>query len=192
MFAVSAGIDRSNRQVLRRAPLAISLACAACSTLALAGCGRNELPRLADYLDELEFEVPLTKADYAALGTFEVAVSANAPGFKAANEHGKLEMTLKFELSAETAPDLKQDVEADLKLHRGALSDAVLTVVRTSSVEELTDPRLAAIKARLTEAAAPIFGKKVRQLVFNKPSTDSSSSTQAHAPAKTAAPAPHH
>jgi hypothetical protein len=63
--------------------------------------------------------------------------------------------------------DVPQEPAAER--HRGALNDAVLTTVRTSTVEELSDPRLAAVKARLSEITRPMLGEDmVRQLVLNR------------------------
>jgi hypothetical protein len=78
-------------------------------------------------------------------------------------------MRLQFELTAETAPPYEKKVADAAERHRGALNDAVLTTVRTSTVEELSDPRLATVKARLSEITRPMLGEDmVRQLVLNR------------------------
>ncbi len=75
---------------------------------------------------------------------------------------------LSFELFAEAAPENEPVVLAAAERHRGALNDALLTILRTSSPDELTDPRLSALKLRMTEAARPLLGERqVRQLVLN-------------------------
>jgi hypothetical protein len=138
---------------------------------AIAGCGASDLPRLVDYLDELEFDVPLETASYVTLGKFDIPIAT--PGRPGDASHGALRrgewMRLQFELAAETAPPLEQAVAEAAERRRGALNDAVLSVVRTSSAEDLADPRLAALKVRLTDAVWPLLGEdRVRQLVFNK------------------------
>jgi hypothetical protein len=155
------------------------------------GCNRDRSPRLADYLDELEFDVPLETAAYVPLGKFEIPIAANRKD--AQHETGGAEvvtgdavlMKLLFELTAETAPPYEKAVLEAAERHRGALNDAVLTIVRTSTVEELADPRLAAVKARLSEITRPMLGEDiVRQLVFNKLDAEAMKRNEASAPKK--------
>jgi hypothetical protein len=64
------------------------------------------------------------------------------------------------------------------------MSDAVISIVRTSSVDELADPRLSAVKARLSDVARPMLGEeRVRQLVLNEFDADALEHAEA-APAK--------
>jgi len=163
--------------------LALSMAALA---LAAAGCGGVESGRLVDYLDELEFDVPLETASYVSLGKFDIPIAAArqrndhapAPGREVADHAptrsplhvgDAVRMRLQFELTAETAPPYEQAVLEAAQRHRGAMNDAVLTVVRTSTVEELADPQLSAVKSRLSEITRPILGEeRVRQLVLNE------------------------
>jgi hypothetical protein len=141
--------------------------------IAAAGCGVDRAPRLADYLDELEFDVPLESAAYVSLGKYDIPIAAARKSVDEFVPEGGARdpvfMRLQFELSAETSPAFEKAVEESAKRHLGAMNDAVLTTVRTSTVEELADPRLAAVKARLGEIIRPMLGEDiVRQLVFNK------------------------
>ena len=145
------------------------LSVAACAP----GCGVDRSPRLADYLDELEFDVPLESAAYVSLGKYDIPIVASRKSESepesTANHGPAVLMRLQFELTAETTPRFEKQVLEAAERHRGALNDAVLTIVRTSSVEELADARLAAVKSRLSESARPMLGEDiVRQLVFNK------------------------
>ena len=160
-------------KMLCRRPTAIAAACA----LALAaGCDGGKSGRLIDYLDELEFDVPLETAAYVTLGRFDIPIAAShdaAPLSKfmqQIDERGTVWMRLQFELTAETTPQHEKAVAKAAEEHQGALNDAVLTIVRTSTVEELADPRLTAVHARISEAVQPLLGEgRVRQLVFNDP-----------------------
>jgi hypothetical protein len=152
-------------------------ALAVCAILAV-GCGGAESTRLIDYLDELEFDVPLETAKYVSLGRFDVPVSTTATAaagsaFVEEVAHGDMVwMRLQFELTAETTLPYEETLKAAAEKHRGALNDAVLTVVRTSTMDELSDPRLAAVNARLTEMVRPILGEEaVRQFVLNDPNS---------------------
>jgi hypothetical protein len=147
----------------------------ALAVLALPGCRVvDRSPRLADYLDELEFDVPLESASYVTLGEYDIPIAATRRSEVEAARLGEstqepVLMRLHFELTAETAPPYESKVEEAAERHRGALNDAVLTTVRTSTVEELSDPRLAAVKARLSEITRPMLGEDmVRQLVLNR------------------------
>lgn len=136
------------------------------------GCSKNEGPKLVDYLEEIEFDVPLEKVAYVSLGKFDIPIAATQKPTDAAPEIAPDEafwMRLQFELQAETDPDNEAAVAAEAEAHRGAMSDAVISIVRTSSVDELADPRLSAVKARLSEVARPMLGEeRVRQLVLNE------------------------
>jgi hypothetical protein len=144
--------------------------------IALAGCGGARSGRLVDYLDELEFDVPLETAAYVSLGRFDVPIATSKDLTRASkfvqqiDERGMVWMRLQFELTAETTPQQEKAVAAAVEKHRGILNDAVLTIVRTSTVDELADPRLAAVQARISELARPLLGEsRVRQLVLNDP-----------------------
>jgi len=153
----------------------ISLGLLALGWLTLPGCRVvDRSPRLADYLDELEFDVPLESASYVSLGKYDIPIAATRRSEAEAARAGEppgdaVLMRLQFELTAETAPPYEKKVADAAERHRGALNDAVLTTVRTSTVEELSDSRLAAVKARLSEITRPMLGEDmVRQLVLNR------------------------
>lgn len=139
--------------------------------LAAVGCADDNTPRLADYLEELEFDAPLESAAYVPLGAYEIPV-AYAPA-DAESGGGPVWMRLSFELLAETAPEHESAVATAAQRRRGDMNDAVLSIVRNSSVDEITDVRLAAIKSRMTQAARSFLGAdRVRQLVLNNTITE--------------------
>ncbi|MBA3483422.1 MAG: hypothetical protein H0T51_16555 [Pirellulales bacterium] len=157
-----------------RLPLALAL----CAAVLGAGCAGEESARLVDFLDELEFDVPLETAAYVSLGRFDIPISAQGGAGKASAfvqeiaDQGLVWMRLQFELTAETTPAQEKELLEVAERHRGALSDAVLTAVRTSTVDELADPHLSAINAKLTDVVRPILGEElVRQFVLNDPAT---------------------
>jgi hypothetical protein len=113
-----------------------------------------------------------------SLGRYDIPISATGGAGNPSTfvtefaEQGLVWMRLQFELTAETTPTQEKELLELVEKHRGALSDAVLTVVRTSTVDELADPRLTAINAKLTDIARPILGEDlVRQFVLNDPAT---------------------
>src|SRR5688500_7111589 len=138
----------------------------------VAGCDGVQSGRLVDYLDELEFDVPLETAAYVSIGRFDIPIAAAKDSTRPSkfvqqiDERGMVWMRLQFELTAETTPQQEQAVAEAAEKYRGSLNDAVLTIVRTSTVDELADPRLAAVHGRISEVARPLLGEsRVRQLV---------------------------
>ncbi len=133
----------------------------------LAGCGGSEALLLGSYLEELELDAPLEAAAYVSLGQFDVpaAVTIRASGESPART---IWVGVSFELLAEAAPKHEAAVLAAAQRRRGALNDALITIIRTSSTDELTDPRLSAVKLRMTEAVRPMLGDGLlRQLVLD-------------------------
>jgi hypothetical protein len=157
--AARGGVPNSRRSDVAR------LFVIAATAVIVAGCAGEETPRLVDHMEEIEFDVPLESAASVALGEFDVPVAVTVDSEQAEPAHGWLR--LQFKLWAETTPEAKADLSKSYDHHRGAMNDAVVTIVRTSSADELTDPRLAAIKTRMTDLARPLLGEKlVRQLVL--------------------------
>jgi hypothetical protein len=150
----------------RRAPSRASIALLAfAATVLVTGCGGgNDAKRLREYLEEIEFDQPHESAAYVSLGKFDVPAPTRV---KRDGANRTLWVRLSFELFAESAPHDESVVAAAAEQRRGALNDALLTIIRTSSTDELTDPRLSALKLRMTEAAKPLLGEHaVRQLVL--------------------------
>jgi hypothetical protein len=135
---------------------------------ALVGCGGSDELLLGSYLEEFELNDSLEAAAYVPLGGFDVpaAVTIKASGESPSRT---IWVGVSFELIAETAPEDEAAVLAAAERRRGALNDALINIIRTSSTDELTDPRLSAVKVRMTEAARPMLGEdRLRHLVFYK------------------------
>jgi hypothetical protein len=149
----------------RGAPLRAGFALLAIAAALASGCGGGgDARRLGEYLDELEFDEPLEAAAYVTLGKFDVPAPTRV---KRDGVSRTMWVRLSFELFAEAAPHDESAVAAAADERHGALNDALLTIIRTSSTDELTDPRLSALKLRMTEAARPLLGDHaVRQLVL--------------------------
>lgn len=147
-----------------------TIALAAAATLAT-GCAKQEHPRLAEYLGGLELDVPLESKAYVELGEFDVPLTIKT----AAKRHKKpVRMRVSFTLSAEAEPKNEDAVRIAYERRRGAMNDAILSIIRNSSADDLADPRLAAIKARMVETVRPMLGAEgVRQLVLNDIDTES-------------------
>ena len=161
------------RGIREIAGLRFAAAAALAAALLSSGCAKEGPPRLGDYLKELEFDGPREKAAYVWLGRFNVPVAAITEDESSGTTRDPRWMRIRFGLSAETAPENESAVKAAARKAKGDLSDAILVVIRSSSAEELGDPRLGAIKARMTETARSLLGQgSFRQLVLSDLATE--------------------
>lgn len=150
--------------------LRLRIAAALAALGALAGCASEEQPRLSDYLEEMSIEAPLEARASIDLGEFDVPLAVLPSASPTAEP---VWMRLKFDLSAETTPKAQAAVLSALDRRRGAVSDAILTVIRSSSADDLADPRLVAIRSRMMEKVRPLLGDdRLRQLVLNDIDTE--------------------
>ena len=74
-----------------------------------------------------------------------------------------------FTLYALVSPKEKSQIEEAWGRHEGQIRDEVMNVCRSASIDELQEPELATLKAKLTDALATQMGDKpLRQLVINE------------------------
>jgi hypothetical protein len=74
-----------------------------------------------------------------------------------------------FALFAVVSPKDKSQIEDAWERHEGQIRDQVMNVCRSATVDELQEPELATLKARLTDVLASQLGEKpLRQLVINQ------------------------
>jgi hypothetical protein len=74
-----------------------------------------------------------------------------------------------FKLYALVSPKEKPQIDEAWGRHEGQIRDSVMRVCRSASLEELQEPELATLKARLTDELAARLGEKpLRQLVINE------------------------
>jgi hypothetical protein len=166
-YLIAASRPRLDRRDARRRQASALAACAMCFAV---GCGGDEARLLGDYLEAMDVDAPLEAATSVSLGRFDVTAPTRlkTPGPSGATVVRNVLIRVSFELFAETVPQAEAAVQAAAQLRRGALNDSLLTIIRTSSVDELSDPRLSALKLRMTEAARPLLGEtKLRQLVLD-------------------------
>ena len=74
-----------------------------------------------------------------------------------------------FSLFALVSPKEESQIEDAWERHEGQIRDQVMSVCRSATLEELREPELATLKARLTDVLATKLGEKqLRQLVINE------------------------
>ena len=73
-----------------------------------------------------------------------------------------------FKLYALVSPKEKSQIEDAWERHEGQIRDQIINVCRSATLDELQEPELVTLKARLTDVLAAKLGDKpLRQLVFN-------------------------
>jgi hypothetical protein len=146
---------------------------AALLAAAIPGCGGDDATLLGAYLDEIELNAPSESATSIPLGDFNIPSPTNVKRKGTDGVDHIVWMRTKFSLFAQTLPKNESEVLAEAEQHRGAINDVVLSIVRSASTDELTDPRLTALRMRLTETARPLLGDdKLRQLVLYNHKTE--------------------
>jgi hypothetical protein len=74
-----------------------------------------------------------------------------------------------FTLFALVSPKEKSQIADAWEHHEGQIRDQVMRVCRSATLDELQEPELATLKARLTDVLAAKLGEKpLRQLVINE------------------------
>jgi hypothetical protein len=138
----------------------------------LLGCGKVEKAPFEAYLEELDAEASLESAHELLIGTYDIASALPLPEHVLAryDEDDEIEplwVQIKFHLYAIVPPKERKAVIAACERHRGMLDDAVVTICREASKEDLDDSRWATLKSRLLDQLRPILGdERIRQLSF--------------------------
>lgn len=74
-----------------------------------------------------------------------------------------------FELYALVSPKEQSQIEDAWGRHEGTIRDQVINICRSASLDELQEPELATLKARLTDVLAAQLGEKqLRQLLITQ------------------------
>ena len=133
------------------------LACAA------GGC-KSKAPFQLDGIDVLP---PVEELKEFSLGQYQIPISI-------VEDRNQSKLTRQnsfqfdFTLYALVSPKEKSQIEDAWERHEGQIRDQVINVCRSATLDELQEPELVTIKARLTDVLAAKLGEKpLRQLVFN-------------------------
>jgi len=133
----------------------------------LAGCGGPTKVKLEDYLGELEFNAPLESVQGVEIGRYRISCAARHQD-QSGRETLPLWVQVKFTLIAEASKQDENVILAASERHRGMLDDAIITVFRRASIDELSDNRWAALKSKLIDTIRPLLGgHRVRQIFFD-------------------------
>ncbi|MEM9352957.1 MAG: hypothetical protein AAGA92_08085 [Planctomycetota bacterium] len=131
-----------------------------------AGCGTENSTKLDDYLETLEFGKPTERMLEIGLGEFRVPITLSS-GRASAEGNGAGWFELRFHMFLVVPPASEKTVLGVIEEHRGVLRDTIYTACRTTSLDELSDPRWTTLKAKLADAVRPVFGEQhVRQILL--------------------------
>jgi hypothetical protein len=130
----------------------------------LAGCGS----RPAFEFDALDLAPPQEELTEFSLGEYRIPIPV-------AEERGQSQPAYRhrfqfdFELHALVSPAEQSQVADAWARHEGKIRDQVIRVCRKATVDELQEPELATLKARLIDALASQMGEsEVRRLLLTE------------------------
>jgi hypothetical protein len=141
--------------------LAIAFATVVLSTVG--GCG--SAPTFE--FDEMDLMAAEEKLAEFTLGRFKIPVPApdNKLDDRAVRRN---RVQVDFELFALVSPTNTEHIEDTWKRHEGMIRDRVIRVCRNATLEELHEPELETLKARLMDAIGPQLGDDLQQLLITE------------------------
>ena len=142
---------------------AVALTALAMLFLVTGGCGS----RPAFEFDEMDMVAAEEKFSEFPLGHFQVPIPApeNRLDGRAARRN---RLQVDFHLFALVEPIHKSHIEESWKRREGMIRDRVIRVCRNASLEELHEPELETLKARLMDAIGPQLGDELHQLLITE------------------------
>jgi hypothetical protein len=165
--AMGARDDKPRRYWQKCRALPTCLAVVSVGLLSFAGCGGVDEAILTDYLDDLEFNTQQESLKEMSLGSFKVSAATRTQE-GAQNDAERTWVQIGCKLYVIVVPEEESAVAAAYEQHRGVFDDMVVEVLRSSTIDELSDPRWLTIKSRILDAARPMLGgERVRQIVVN-------------------------
>lgn len=133
----------------------------------LGGCGGTDMPELSDYLHELEYSTPLEAFEEVLIGNFKIS-SATLVHEDSKNSNIRTWVQTRCKLYVVVDPKDENALLAAHERHHGMFDDMIVRILRSATLDELSDPRWATIKTRISDAAKSILGKdRVRQVVID-------------------------
>jgi hypothetical protein len=126
------------------------------------GCGTHSTYEF----DALDLAPPQEELSEFPLGEYRIPIPVAEVGGTSAPKH-RNGFQLDFQLYALVTPDNRSQVADAWGRHEGKIRDHVIRVCRNASVDELREPELSTLKARLIDALAAQMGKNdLRQLLI--------------------------
>jgi hypothetical protein len=142
--------------------LSPSFVVAAALGCAVTGCSSKSTFKF-DQMDLLPAEEELTEF---SLGEYKIPIPIPDEGSaEKLSRHNRIQFA--FDLYALISPKEESQFKDAWDRHEGVIRDQVINICRSASVEELQEPELATLKARLTDVLASQLGEqRLRQLLI--------------------------
>lgn len=143
----------------------LALAVSAVTLCIAGGCGSHYS---TFEFDALDLAPPQEELSEFLLGQYSIPIPVLEQ--RGANEHEhRNRFQFDFELYALVRPENKSSIADDWERHEGKIRDNVIRVCRNASVDDLQEPELSTLKARLMDALAAQVGRNdVRQLLITE------------------------
>jgi flagellar basal body-associated protein FliL len=127
------------------------------------GCGAHS----SFEFDALDLAPPQEELSEILIGQYSIPIPiATARG---GNESRYNRVQFDFELYALVRPENKSNVADEWARHEGKIRDDVIRICRNASVDDLQEPELSTLKARLMDTLAARMGSQgVRQLLMTE------------------------
>lgn len=131
------------------------------------GCSSSDGPYLSDYLEELEINTQLEALKEVPVGNFKVSAATLAQEDEKGSD-SRTWVNAKCKIYVVVDPGDEKGLLGAYERHRGMFDDLVVQILRSASMDELTDPRWATIKSRISDAARSVLGgERVRDVVLD-------------------------
>jgi hypothetical protein len=142
-----------------RVQVTFCLALAACCA---AGCSAKSKFKF----DEMDVAPAVEELAEFSLGQYKIPIAISVDdGAEAQVRRNRLQFD--FQLYALVTPKEEPQLADAWERHQGVIRDNVINICRNASVDELQEPELATLKARLTDVLASQLGeKRLRQLLI--------------------------
>lgn len=149
--------------VLERSWVLATLCAVAVLGGAVTGCGSAKSKFQFDRMDLLPVEEELTEF---SLGEYKIPIPLAESGNQVRPAR-RNRIQFDFGLYALVSPKEEEQIEDAWTRHEGTIRDQVINICRSASLQELQEPELATLKARLTDVLASQLGeKRLRQLLI--------------------------
>lgn len=136
----------------------------AAALLGVSGCGSYSTFEF----DALDLAPPQEELIEFTLGKYSIPIPIVES--EGSTEHERCNrFQLDFELYVLVRPEVRSQIADDWVRHEGIIRDDVIRVCRNASADELQEPELSTLKARLMDALAAQIGEKgLRQLLITE------------------------
>lgn len=131
------------------------------------GCSSSDGPYLSDYLEELEINTQLEELKEVPVGNFKVSAATLAHEDDKESS-SRTWVNVKCKVFVVVDPGDEKALNGAYERHRGMFDDMVVLILRSASMDELTDPRWATLKSKISDAARSVLGsERVRDVLLD-------------------------